>query len=334
MLEFNASFIINLVIWFVLIVFLLAGMVVGFTAIQYQRFNSAVQETLARTGTFHVDQGKYAKDPFVINNPEILEVIKNYGYRWVIEPIPNLTAYDNSTLTSLGTEKALRGSDLSKINLSDYEHQNGSRKLGKVNAAYFYDKLDHSNPSSSECQEIADLYNTSQSIVEKVRPQYLDLSDYDANKIASLNSDKYGTKYNPTVRNTEFNGVKTFVNTNAFGKSTLLGYAFSRENPWSQFVYANEAEPHVKYASQVAYVIVPNVDSNGRDNSSSMKLGTWRFVIDSAIFNSRGRVQLATNQIRSIGNAKPVENDGNTNGHSNALHEDAGIRENDGYTNN
>lgn len=331
MLEFNASFIINLVIWFVLIVFLLAGMVVGFTAIQYQRFNSAVQETLARTGTFHVDQGKYAKYPFVINNPEILEVIKNYGYRWVIEPIPNLTAYDSSTLNTKGVSSVLaEDGDAKSVNLSDYEHVNGSRKLGKVDGAYFYDKLQKPNPSQGLCQNVADMYNTNQSIVNYVRPQYLDLSDYDANKVASFYKVGGTTKYNPTKETQEFNGVvaRPFTSRNAFGKFTLNGYAFTKKNPWSQFVHANGAEPHVKYASQVAYVIVPNVDPQGRDNFSNMKLGTWRFVIDSAIFNSRGRVQLVTNQIRSIGNAKPVENDGNTNGQSHALHE------NDGYVNN
>lgn len=335
LLEFNASFIINLMIWFMLIVFLLAGMVVGFTAIEYQRFNTAVQETVARTGTFHVNQGKYADKPFVINNPEILEVIKNYGYRWVIEPIPNLTAYDNSTLTTKGVSSVLTDDREAKtVNLSDYEHVNGSRKLGKVSGAYFYDKLQQPNPSQGLCQNVADMYNTNQSIVNYVRPQYLDLSDYDANKVASFYKIGDTTKYNPTKETQEFNGVvvKPFMSTNSFEKSTLNGYSFTKENPWSKFVMANGSEPHVKYASQVAYVIVPNSDPRGNNNSSYMPIGAWKFMINSSIFNSKGKVQLVTNQIRSIGNAKPVENDGNGNGNSKPWN--GPVHENDGYTNN
>lgn len=334
MLEFNASFIVNLMIWFMLIVFLLAGMVVGFTAIEYQRFNTAVQETVARTGTFHVNQGKYAGRPDVINNPEILEVIKNYGYRWVIEPIPNLTAYDSSTLTTKGVSSVLADDGNAKsVNLSDYEHVNGSRKLGKVNSAYFYDKLQKPNPSQGLCQNVADMYNTNQSIVNYVRPQYLDLSDYDANKVASFYKVGGTTKYNPTKETQEFNGVmvKPYVSTNSFGKSTLNGYSFTKENPWSKFVVANGSEPHVKYASQVAYVIVPNSDAQGNNNSSYMPIGAWKFMINSSIFNSKGKVQLVTNQIRSIGNAKPVENDGNGNGNSKVWNNP--VHENDGYVN-
>lgn len=293
-------------------------MLVGFSAVEYQRFNSNIQEVLARSGTFHVNQGKYAKDPYVINNPQILEMIKSYGYRWVVEPVPNLTAYDSSTLTSGGVEAVLPKSQWNKVNLSDYEHENGSRKMGKVKGAYFYDKLDNKQePSESLCNRVASDYNSGNSVLGQVRPQYLDLSDYDANKFVMLYTPSGQAKtlkdslYYPSKNHAIVNGVVPNIGQSygVSGGESLRGYAFSEHNPWTLFVEKNGQEPHVKYASQVAYLIVPNVNLQGKSNTNSLHVGLWRFVLNIGMFNSRGRVQLVTNQIRSVGNAQVANDD-------------------------
>ena len=326
MLEFNGSFIANLIFWFMLIVFLLATMLVGFSAIEYQRFNTAVQETLERTGTFHVNSTKY-NAPFVINNPQLLKIEEAYGFRWMVEPVPNLTAYDASTLTPRGVHAVLPPSEWGKVNLSDFEHENGTRKVGKVTGAYFYDKLaprnvwdglhrvdEDEHPSKADCDRVAAAYNAGQDITDDVKPQYLDLSDYDAEELVNkIDSRRKNMPYNPSKENSYFNGLKMITNTR-LGKTNVYGYVFSTDNPWTKLTMANRKEPHVKYASQVAYMIVPNRDINGNDNSSLMKIGTWRFVLNTGIFNSRGKVQLVTNQIRSIGNAKTASDMGSFSG--------------------
>lgn len=328
MLEFNGSFIANLIFWFMLIVFLLATMLVGFSAIEYQRFNTAVQETLERTGTFHVPT-RYAKAnyPWVINNPQLLKIEEAYGFRWMVEPVPNLTAYDASTLVPRGVHAVIPPSEWGKVNLSDFEHENGTRKVGKVTGAYFYDKLALRNvwngfhrvgeddyPSKADCDRVAAAYNAGQDITDDVKPQYLDLSDYDAEELVNkIDSRRKNMPYNPSKENSYFNGLKMITNTR-LGKTNVYGYVFSTDNPWTKLTIANRAEPHVKYASQVAYMIVPNRYYDGRDNWPSMKVGTWRFVLNTGIFNSRGKVQLVTNQIRSIGNAKTASDMGSLGG--------------------
>ena len=323
MLELDYSFIINLVFWILLLSFLISAMLVGFSAVEYQRFNSNIQEVLARSGTFHVNQGKCAKDPYVINNPQILEMIKDYGYRWVVEPVPNLTAYDSSTLTSWGVKAVLPKSQWDKVNLSDYEHENGSRKMGEVKGAYFYDKLENNQESSESLRNsVADAYNSGHSILGLVRPQYLDLSDYDANKFIMFRAPGGQAKtlkdslYYPSHDHASFNGVIP-IYSRAYGLSggeSFRGYTFSKNNPWTLFVEKNGQEPHVKYASQVAYLIVPNVNPRGESNTSGLHVGLWRFVLNVGMFNSRGRVQLVTNQIRSIGNAKTASDMGSLSG--------------------
>lgn len=298
-------------IWALLLFILVLITVMGFEYMQYNRFSTAMQETLARSGPLHRGGG----DPAVINNPEVIRMIHKYGNRWIIEPVPNLSAVDGTTLSSNGvmayfTKSGLSGSQrqkvLSAINLSDFEKPNGQR-ISKLTPGYLYGKTTGTSEVSKDVrQQIANDYNDggNANYLSVIKSQYFDFDDFDA---------QYLVNHTPSYRdkNNELNRV-TWVNDGS-------GYSFPNFNSWSWFVRQNAkgdnsrlvTYPVVKYGGDVSYMIIPNVNINGRLLGGSIIAGgdstKQVFGWSTKLINGQGRVYSAKNQIRSEAAAKLVE---------------------------
>lgn len=288
----------------------------GFEYIQYNRFSTAMQETLARSGPLHRGGG----DPAVINNPEVIKMIHRYGDRWVIEPVPNLSSVDGTTLSPKGVRAYFRRSGLSgnqqrqalmQINLSDFEKPNGQR-ISKLTPGYLYGKtLGASEASKDIRQRMADDYNAGKNTnyFDSIKPQYFDFDDFDA---------QYLVNHTPSYRdkNSELNRV-TWVNDGS-------GYSFPNFNSWSWFARQNvkpESEisedsrsvtyPVIKYGGDVSYMIIPNINIKGQMLGGYSTHGgdpTKRaFGWSTKLINGQGHVYSAKNQIRSEAAAKLVE---------------------------
>ena len=89
-MEMNGAFLLHFLIWTFIMVLLITIGVVGYWSLQYRQFSAAMQDTIARSGTFHVGKGP----AYEINNPEIMNLIHKYHNVWVVEPVPNLASYN------------------------------------------------------------------------------------------------------------------------------------------------------------------------------------------------------------------------------------------------
>ena len=309
MLEQVSSFIFHIMIWALLLFILVLITVMGFEYMQYNRFSTAMQETLARSGPLHRGGG----DPAVINNPEVIKMIHKYGNRWIIEPIPNLSAVDGTTLSPNGIMAYFAKSDLSgsqqqkvlsTINLSDFEKSNGQR-ISKLTPGYLYGKTTGTSEVSKNIrQQMANDYNIGGNIsyLNSIKPQYFDFDNFDA---------QYLVDHSPSYRdkNNELNRV-TWVND---------GYSFPNSNAWSWFTRQNAkgddsrlvTYPVVKYGGDVSYMIIPNVNTDGKLLGGSIIAGgdptKQAFGWSTKLINGQGHVYSAKNQIRSEAAAKLVE---------------------------
>lgn len=311
MLEQVSSFVFHILIWALLLFILVLITVMGFEYMQYNRFSTAIQETLARSGPLHRGGG----DPAVINNPEVIKMIHKYGNRWVIEPVPNLSAVDGTTLSPNGikayfTKSGLSGSQqqkmLSTINLSDFEKPNGQR-ISKLTPGYLYGKTIGTSEASKDVrQRMTNDYNVggNTDYLSSIKPQYFDFDDFDA---------QYLVNHTPSYRdkNNELNRV-TWVNDGS-------GYSFPNFNSWSWFVRQNVkgdnsrlvTYPVVKYGGDVSYMIVPNVNTDGKLLGGSIIAGgdstKQVFGWSTKLINGQGHIYSAKNQIRSEAAAKLVD---------------------------
>lgn len=311
MLEQVSSFVFHILIWALLLFILVLITIMGFEYMQYNRFSAAIQETLARSGPLHRGGG----DPAVINNPEVIKMIHKYGNRWVIEPIPNLSAVDGTTLSPNGvkayfTKGDLSGSQqqkvLSTINLSDFEKPNGQR-ISKLTPGYLYRKTIGTSEASKDVrQRMANDYNAGRNTnyLSSVKPQYFDFDNFDA---------QYLVNHTPSYRdkNNELNRV-TWMNDGS-------GYSFPNFNSWSWFVRQNVkgdnsrlvTYPVVKYGGDVSYMIVPNVNTDGKLLGGSIIAGgdstKQVFGWSTKLINGQGHIYSAKNQIRSEAAAKLVD---------------------------
>lgn len=295
----------HIVLWVLLVFLLVLITVMGFEYIQYNRFSTAMQETLARSGPLHRGGG----DPAVINNPEVIKMIHRYGDRWVIEPVPNLSAADGTSLSPRGVQAYFRGSSLSrkqqgqtlmKINLSDFEKPNGQR-ISKLTPGYLYGKTIDADVSKYIRQLMANDYNsgTSMSYFPMIKPQYFDFDEFDAQYLVDHTSSYRDKK-------SELNHV-TWLNDNS-------GYSFPGSNAWSWFtrrnVEGNGTYPVVKYGGDVSYMIVPNVNIKGQILGGYSTHGgdpaKQPFGWSTKLINGQGHVYSAKNQIRSETVAKWV----------------------------
>lgn len=314
MLELNASYLMNLVIFIMVLALLFTIFEISFNVVQYRQFEAAAQQTVARVGTFHSGGGNAQS----INNPELISLINKYGGKWIIEPVPNLANYNGTTVNSQTAEFLIGKHRMKSVNLNDYESVNGEGRK-KVTADFFYNKGDHGRNFSKETREsLAASYN-SNGALRGVDPQYLDLSDFDGRWFVSQLPAKQGLSkwnngnpdvtnvvgasdslYYPSKKNTEFNGV-TVEKT----KDGISSYRMANANLWNTMIQLNDNhEPQTRYAGQVAYMIVPNLSPNGKANTGNLSVGfAFRmFAYQLSNFNSRGNVLTATNQIRSLDN--------------------------------
>ena len=300
----------HIVLWVLLVFLLVLITVMGFEYIQYNRFSTAMQETLARSGPLHRGGG----DPAVINNPEVIKMIHRYGDRWVIEPVPNLSAVDGTTLSPNGAQAYFSRSSLSenqqeqtlmKINLSDFEKPNGQR-ISKLTPGYLYGKTIDANASKDSRQLMANDYNSGANTryFYTIKPQYFDFDDFDAQYLVDHTSSYRDKK-------SELNHV-TWLNDNS-------GYSFPDSNAWSWFTRQNAegngsrliTYPVVKYGGDVSYMIVPNVNIKGQMLGGYSTHGgdpaKQPFGWSTKLINGQGHVYSAKNQIRSEAAAKLVE---------------------------
>lgn len=310
MLEFNASFITNLIIFAMCVALLLSIFMVSYEVVQYRQFEAAVQQTMARTGTFHKGGGNAQ----VINNPELISLINKYGDKWVVEPVPNLSNYNGTTINSRAAEFIVGKKRMKTVNLNDYESANGEARK-KVTADFFYNKGDHEKNFSRNTREaLAAAYNSNDAL-HGVDPQYLDWSDFDSRWFISQLPASQGLRrwnngnpdisnvvgasdslYYPSKRNASYNGID-------FEKSQdgIRSYQMASPNLWNTMISLNDnREPETRYAGQMAYLIIPNESPNGKSNSRSMTTGLSWFAFNISNFNTRGSVQTVTNQIRSL----------------------------------
>lgn len=315
-MEMNGAFLLHFLIWTFIMVLLITIGVVGYWSLQYRQFSAAMQDTIARCGTFHVGKGPANE----INNPEIMNLIHKYHNVWVVEPVPNLASYNGATLTDKAVHVIVGNKGMRQITLTDFESANGNGrssftglKRTKVTPDYLYNKREMGAPSKAE---LAASYNNGES-VEGIKPQYLNLSSFDANWLDdllsvnsypsgwmnhSLTSDiaKKNKLYYPSKDHYFFNGVRNFKDNES--------YEFARDNIWNLLIEANgNREPQTKYAGQVAYTIVPNVKqiSHDRYNADGLRAGTALFAFNLRLFNSGGTIQLVTNQVRSVATTGP-----------------------------
>lgn len=295
----------HIVLWVLLVFLLVLITVMGFEYIQYNRFSTAMQETLARSGPLHRGGG----DPAIINNPEVIKMIHRYGDRWVIEPVPNLSAADGTSLSRSGVLAYFRRSSLSKnqqrqavlkINLSDFEKPNGQR-ISKLTPGYLYGKTIDADESKYSRQLMANDYNSGTGIryFYETKPQYFDFDEFDAQYLVDHTSSYRDKK-------SELNHV-TWLNDNS-------GYSFPDFNAWSWFtrrnVMGNGMYPVVKYGGDVSYMIVPNVNIKGQMLGGYSTHGgdpaKQPFGWSTKLINGQGHVYSAKNQIRSEAVAKWV----------------------------
>lgn len=298
MLEQVSSFMFHIVLWVLLVFLLVLITVMGFEYIQYNRFSTAMQETLARSGPLHRGGG----DPAVINNPEVIKMIHRYGDRWVIEPVPNLSAVDGTTLSPKGARAYFSGSSLSrkqqvqtlmKINLSDFEKPNGQR-ISKLTPGYLYGKTIDADASKYIRQLIAKDYNSGGNTryFYMIKPQYFDFDEFDAQYLVDHTSSYRDKK-------SELNHV-TWLNDNS-------GYSFPGSNAWTWFTRGNVTDngmyPVVKYGGDVSYMIVPNVNIKGQMLGGYSTHGgdpaKRPFGWSTKLINGQGHVYSAKNQVRS-----------------------------------
>ena len=328
----NGAFMIHLVIWMMIIAFMISIGIVGFWTIQYRQFSAAMQDTIARCGTFHQGKG----DANVINNPEIMDLIHRYHDIWVVEPVPNLSSYNGATLNTRAIHGIVGDQGMKTITMNDFESSmgkgrssfNGLRRT-KVQPDYLYNKLEPVTNIYGKLEkpertmlsktEAAANYNSGGS-VKGIKPQYLDLTGFNANWLAGVLNDqdmphisqygelsKHGLEPSDNVSSEDsfyypldtkdknhywFNGVEHF------GQD---GYRMADANIWNYFVALNgNMEPQTKYAGQVAYIIVPNVNPDGKKNTNSLAVGTALFTFNLKWLSNKGNIQLVTNQVRSV----------------------------------
>lgn len=303
----------NLIIFIMILALLFTLFEISFNVVQYRQFEAAAQQTIARIGTFHSGGG----DARMINNPELINLINKYDDKWMIEPVPNLSNYNGTTVNSQTAEFLIGKQRMKSVNLNDYESANGEGRE-KVTADFFYNKGDHGQNFSKETREnLAAAYN-SNGALHGIDPQYLDLSTFDGRWFVSQLPAKQGlakwkngnpdvtnvvgasdSLYYPGKQNAAFNGV-TVEKTK---DGNISAYRMADANLWNTMIQLNgNQEPQTRYAGQVAYMIVPNLNSNGKANTTKLSVGfAFRmFAYQLSNFNSRGNVLTATNQIRSL----------------------------------
>lgn len=289
-------------------------MMMGFWFIQYQRFTNAMQETVARVGTFHKGGG----DPWYINDRHIIDLIHAYHDQWVIVPVANPSSYDPNSLSLSAIEGNLikvgvnSGVTVSLLNHSDNAHIQANDLVGRTY-------------SGNDPQMAASDYNGNRNLrwnsLGRIELKYWNLNNFDSQAYMNGAYPGLSTKERADKIN------KLNVTWNA-DKSSYYVYDYVRDDKvpdnklWNNLIHSNgDHEPRTQYARDLSYIIIPNnalnTDHSGSAiNQSAHDQGfadriTWKswFGNDSKnndhatwetkLLNSHGEIIDVSNQIRS-----------------------------------
>lgn len=310
MLEYNTSAIFHLLMWIVLIYFLMTIMMMGFWFIQYQRFTNAMQETVARVGTFHKGSG----NPLYINDRHIIDLIHAYHDQWVIVPVANPSSYDPNSLSQGAIEGNLipvgvnSGVTVSLLNHSDNAHIQANDLAGRTY-------------NGNDSQMAASVYNGNRdsrwSSLGLIELKYWNLNNFDSQAYMDGTYHGLSTK----DRTLDINGQTVSWN------NENNGYSLPDNVLWNKLIQENGGrEPRTQYARDLSYIIIPNnalktdysgsaINQHAHDQGFADRI-TWKswFGNDSnnndpkkldratwgtKLLNSHGEIIDVSNQIRS-----------------------------------
>ena len=279
-------------------------MMMGFWFIQYQRFTNAMQETVARVGTFHKGSG----DPLYINDRHIIDLIHAYHDQWVIVPVANPSSYDPNSLSRSAIEGNLipvgvnSGVTVSLLNHSDDAHIQANDLAGRTY-------------NGNDSQIAAIDYNGSRdsrwNSLRLIELKYWNLNNFDSQSYMDGTYHSLSTKertYDINHQKVQWNGEN--------------GYSLPDNKLWNNLIHLNgNHEPRAQYARDLSYIIIPNNalkddPSGSAINQRAHDLGfadriTWKswFGNDSKnndhatwetkLLNSHGEIINVSNQIRS-----------------------------------
>lgn len=292
-------------------------MMMGFWFIQYQRFTNAMQETVARVGTFHKGSG----DPLYINDRHIIDLIHAYHDQWVIVPVANPSSYDPNNL-SLSDPSSYNPNSLSLSAIKD-----NLILVGK-NSGVTVSLLNHSDNAPIQANDLVGrTYNGNDSQVAA--------SDYNGNRDLRWNSlELIELKYwnlnnfdSQAYMDGAYHGLSTKERTYDINHQKVQwngenGYSLPDNKLWNDLIQSNGGhEPRTQYARDLSYIIIPNNalkddPSGSAINQRAHDLGfadriTWKswFGNDSKnndhatwetkLLNSHGEIINVSNQIRS-----------------------------------
>lgn len=309
MLEYNTSAIFHLLMWIVLIYFLMTIMMMGFWFIQYQRFTNAMQETVARVGTFHKGSG----DPLYINDRHIIDLIHAYHDQWVIVPVANPSSYDPNSLSLSAIKDNLipvgenSGVTVSLLNHSDNDHIQANDLVGRIY-------------NGTDPQMVASDYNGNRNLrwnsLKLIELKYWNLNNFDSQSYMDGTYHSLSTKertYDINHQKVQWNGEN--------------GYSLPDNKLWNDLIQSNGGhEPRTQYARDLSYIVIPNnalkndysgsaINQRAHDQGFADRI-TWKSwfgkdsknndpkKIDHAtwgtkLLNSHGEIIDASNQIRS-----------------------------------
>lgn len=310
MLEYNTSAIFHLLMWIVLIYFLMTIMMMGFWFIQYQRFTNAMQETVARVGTFHKGSG----DPLYINDRHIIDLIHAYHDQWVIVPVANPSSYDPNSLSRSAIEGNLipvgknSGVTVSLLNHSDDAHIQANDLEGRTY-------------NGNDSQMAASVYNGNRdsrwSSLGLIELKYWNLNNFDSQAYMD------GTYHGLSTKDRTLDVNSQTVSWN----NENNGYSLPDNVLWNKLIQENGGrEPRTQYARDLSYIIIPNnalktdysgsaINQHAHDQGFADRI-TWKswFGNDSKnndpkkldratwgtkLLNSHGEIIDVSNQIRS-----------------------------------
>lgn len=284
-------------------------MMMGFWFIQYQRFTNAMQETVARVGTFHKGSGS----PVYINDRHIIDLIHAYHDQWVIVPVANPSSYDPNSLSRGAIEDNLirigknSGVTVSLLNHSDNAPIQANDLVGRTY-------------NGNDPQMAASDYNGNRELRWKslghIELKYWNLNNFDSQAYMDGAYPGFSTK----ERTDKINKLNVQWN----GEN---GYSLPDNKLWNDLIQSNGGhEPRTQYARDLSYIIIPNNalkddPSGSAINQRAHDLGfadriTWKswFGNDSKnndpkkldhatwgtkLLNSHGEIIDVSNQIRS-----------------------------------
>lgn len=309
MLEYNTSAIFHLLMWIVLIYFLMTIMMMGFWFIQYQRFTNAMQETVARVGTFHKGSG----NPLYINDRHIIDLIHAYHDQWVIVPVANPSSYDPNSLSQSAIEGNLiqfgknSGVTVSLLNHSDNAPIQANDLVGRTY-------------NGNDPQMAASDYNGNRELrwdsLGRIELKYWNLNNFD--------SQAYMDGAYPGLSTKERTDR---INNQEVDWNNENGYSLPDNVLWNELIQKNGGrEPRTQYARDLSYIIIPNnalktdysgsaINQHAHDQGFADRI-TWKSwfgndsknndpkKIDHAtwgtkLLNSHGEIIDVSNQIRS-----------------------------------